>query len=106
MIIADDGSVTQAGTRVLSVVLDDGTPVVTGGAVVPGPAIDIAITDFLAGGGDQYPFRGAPFERIGSSYQRALSNYIQAPTADGGLGGDITAAQYPVGGEGRNTELP
>jgi 5'-nucleotidase len=106
LILDDDLNVTQAGTRVQSVVLDDGTPIVTGGAVVTGPAIDIAIVDFLARGGDQYPFRDAPFGVIGFSYQQALSNYIQAPTGDLGLGGTITGAQYPVGGEGRITELP
>ena len=67
----------------------------------PGPAITIAITDFLARGGDQYPFRGAPFTTVGVSYQQALSNYIV-----NGLGGSITSAQYPEGGEGRITNLP
>ncbi len=96
-----DGNVTVAGTRVLEATLDDGTPIVLGGVVVEGPSIDIAIVDFLARGGDQYPFRGAPFTAIGVSYQQALSNYIQGP-----LGGLISAADYPEGGEGRITELP
>jgi hypothetical protein len=40
------------------------------------------------------------------SYQQALSAYIQAPTTDGGLGGTISAADYPEGGEGRITQQP
>jgi 5'-nucleotidase len=100
-ILDGDYNVTTPGTRVLDVTLDDGTPIVVAGAVVPGADIDIAITDFLANGGDQYPFRGAPFTRIGFTYQQALSNYIQ-----NGIGGLITTADYPEGGEGRITELP
>jgi 5'-nucleotidase len=38
---------------------------------------------------------------VGFTYQQALSNYIQD-----GLGGLISAADYPEGGEGRITELP
>ena len=96
-----DGSVLQSGTRVTDVVLDDGTVIVDDGVVQAGSAISIAIVDFLARGGDEYPFRGAPFTAIGVSYQQALSNYIQGP-----LAGNITAADYPEGGEGRITQLP
>lgn len=98
MIIADDGTVLQPGTRVLDVALDDGTDIVIAGVVQPGPDITIAITDFLARGGDQYPFRGADFTTVGVSYQQALSNYIV-----NGIGGSISAADYPEGGEGRIT---
>jgi 5'-nucleotidase len=101
LILDGDGNVVVPGTRVLDVVLDDGTPIVIGGAVQAGPDITIAISDFLAKGGDQYPFRGAPFTIIGVTYQQALSNFIVD-----GLGGLISAADYPEGGEGRITELP
>jgi len=96
-----DGNVTVAGTRVQEVVLDDGTIIATGGAVVPGPDLTVSTIDFLARGGDQYPFRGAPFTSIGVTYQQALADYIQIA-----LSGLITSAQYPEGGEGRNIELP
>jgi 5'-nucleotidase/UDP-sugar diphosphatase len=101
MVIDIDGNVVTAGTRVLDVVLDDGTPIVTGGVVQAGAPITIAIVDFSAKGGDQYPFRGAPLTTIGVTYWQALNNYLGT-----GLGGSITAAQYPEGGEGRITELP
>ncbi len=101
MIIDIDGNVTQPGTRVTEITLDDGTSIVSGGAVVPGPDLTVATIDFSARGGDQYPFRGAPFTTVGFSYQQALSNYIQ-----NGLGGVVSAAMYPAGGEGRIAELP
>lgn len=96
MIIDIDGNVVQPGTRVLEVALDDGTPIVVGGVVQPGANLTIAINNFSAGGGDQYPFRGAPFTTLGVTDQQALSNYIQTS-----LGGLISAADYPEGGEGR-----
>jgi 5'-nucleotidase len=106
MLIATDGTVLTPGTRVTEVALDDGTVIVTGGAVVAGPDLTVATIDFLARGGDQYPYRGAPFTSVGVSYQQALSTYIQAPTGDGGLGGLISSSQYPEGGAGRITQLP
>jgi len=95
-----DGNVTTAGTRVREVVLDDGTVIVQNGAVVAGDDIVVATIDFLARGGDQYPFRGLDFTSVGVSYQQALFNHIVDA-----LGGQITAADYPEGGEGRITRL-
>lgn len=95
-----DGNVTTPGTRVRNAALDDGTVLIADGSVVPGPDLTVATIDFLARGGDQYPFRGAPFTTVGFTYQQALANYIR-----NGLGGLITAADYPDGGEGRITRL-
>lgn len=97
----EDGNVVTAGTRVVDITLDDGTAIVTGGAVVPGDALNIATADFLARGGDQYPYRGAPFISLGITDQQGLREYIAT-----GLGGLITAADYPEGGEGRVTRVP
>jgi 5'-nucleotidase len=96
----DDGNVVVPGSRVLHVELDDGTVIVEDGMVVPGDDLTIATIDFLARGGDQYPYRGAPFTALGATYQQALSNYIET-----GLSGLITAEDYPEGGEGRIVEL-
>jgi 5'-nucleotidase len=97
----DDGNVVTAGTRVQEITLDDGTPVVQGGGVAVGaPTVNITTIDFLARGGDQYPFRDASFVPLGVSYQQALSNYIVDV-----LGGTISAAQYPEGGSGRITQV-
>ncbi len=97
----DTGEITTPGTRVQHVVLDDGTVVVDGGAVVAGEDIVVATIDFLARGGDQYPFNGAEFTSVGVSYQQSLFDYIVDD-----LGGLISAADYPEGGEGRIVQLP
>ena len=99
-VVTDDGVVTTPGTRVQSIVLDDGTVIVENGNVVAGPDVAIATNDFSARGGDQYPFRGLPFTTVGVTYQQALSQYIVED-----LSGLITAADYPEGGEGRITRL-
>lgn len=92
-----DGNVTQAGTRVRRVELANGGLLVDNGAVVPGaPAIGVATIDFLARGGDQYPFRDAAFTTVGVTYQQALRNYLVND-----LGGLVTAADYPEAGSGR-----
>lgn len=95
-----DGTVATPGMRVTAVALDDGTPIVVGGAVQAGAALNVATIDFLARGGDQYPYRGAAFTTLGVSYQQALANYIEQ-----GLAGNISAAGYAVGGEGRITRI-
>jgi 2',3'-cyclic-nucleotide 2'-phosphodiesterase (5'-nucleotidase family) len=94
------GAITTPGTRVREVVLDDGTVIVAAGQVQAGAALNVATIDFLARGGDQYPFGGLPFTTLGVSYQQALRNYLTGP-----LGGVVTAAQYPAGGEGRITTV-
>ena len=63
----------------------------------------MATIDFLARGGDDYPFQGATFTVLGVSYQQALANYIQFPS---GLGGVVSAADYPEGGDGRIIRMP
>ncbi len=99
-VLDDDANVEVAGERIVSITLDDGTPIVADGEVVPGaPDITIATIDFLARGGDQYPYRGADFEPLGVSYQQALANYLEF------IGGVVTAADYPEGGEGRITTV-
>jgi 5'-nucleotidase len=100
-----DFSVVVEGTRVTQVVLDDGTTIVENGDVVLGDPLTVATIDFLARGGDQYPFRDSttgeelPFTSVGVSYQQALSNYIQ-----NALGGEAAGNDYPEGGEGRIIE--
>jgi 5'-nucleotidase len=101
MLFAEDGSVVEPGARVVSVVLDDGTVIVEGGSVVSGDDLTVVTIDFLARGGDEYPYGDAPFTALGVSYQQALANYIAEA-----LEGEITAADYPEGGEGRITQLP
>ncbi len=91
-----DGEVLTPGERVRNVILHDGTVVVEDGEVVDGPDITIATIDFSAAGGDMYPFRGADFTVVGSTYQGALERFVSVT-----LEGRITAADYPEGGSGR-----
>jgi 2',3'-cyclic-nucleotide 2'-phosphodiesterase (5'-nucleotidase family) len=104
-VVDNAGQVLTAGTRVRSAVLDDGTVIVADGVVQPGPGITIATIDFLANGGDQYPYRGVPFTIFtGVTYQLALENYLRT-----GLSGVVTAAAYPAtppAAPARITRLP
>lgn len=47
-------------------------------------------------GGDQYPFRGAPFTALGQEYQQTARQFLS-----GVLGGRIRAGDYPETGLGR-----
>jgi hypothetical protein len=93
-----DQNVVTPGTRVVRIALENGDVIVDNGAVQPGPPVTVATIDFLATGGDEYPFRGAAYTKLGVTYQQALRNYLA-----GGLGGVVTAALYPEGDEGRIT---
>lgn len=92
-------STLPAGSRILSLVLDDGTVLVRNGEVVAGArSVSFATIDFLANGGDGYPFAalGVGFENATNSitYQEALERFILAPAGEGGLGGFISAQMY------------
>jgi 5'-nucleotidase len=101
-VVDNAGNVLTPGNRVVEIRLDDDTLIVQNGAVVAGaPSVNVATIDFLANGGDQYPFRGAPFIRLGATYLQALQNYMITA-----LNRQITATDYPESGEGRITTLP
>jgi 5'-nucleotidase len=94
-------SVTTPGTRIVSLVLNDGTVIVDEGEVQPGaPNVTIATINFLAAGGDNYPFHGTTQIDTPMLYQDALRIYVQDA-----LDGEITTARYPEGGDGRNVRL-
>jgi 2',3'-cyclic-nucleotide 2'-phosphodiesterase (5'-nucleotidase family) len=99
-VVDNDGNVLTPGNRVRSVVLDDGTVIVADGVVQDGPPVAIATNDFSARGGDQYPFRDLPFTTVGFTYQQALAAYLVDD-----LGGVVSVADYPEGGEGRIVRL-
>lgn len=93
-VLGGDLMVVTPGERVRNVALSDGTVIVENGVVVPGAQdIDVAIVDFLARGGDFYPFRGLPFTNLGVSYQQSLASMIEDT-----LSGQITMDAYPEGG--------
>jgi len=89
----DCSLIGDPGSRIANLVLDDGTVIVSDGAVVDGPPVTMATVNFLAGGGDCYPLGDIEFTPVGVVYQRALAEFIAGP-----LGGTISAATYPEGG--------
>ena len=96
----DCSLIGDPGSRIYDVTLDDGTAIVRGGAVVPGDPVVLATIDFLANGGDCYPLGDIEFTSVGVTYQQALADYIAKD-----LGGTITAAAYPEGGDNRIVAL-
>ena len=101
--IDNDGNIVTPGERITRVILDDETKLIDAGIIVVDPTYTLAIAtiDYLARGGDQYPFGDSPFTKLYITYQDALGNYIRQ-----GLSGVITAVDYPEGGKGRIARLP
>lgn len=89
-------------SRIVSAKLDNGTMIVDDYQVVDGaPSVYIVTNNFTAAGGDAYDeFASKSFTLLGSSYQKALFDYLIE-----GLNGVVTAELYPEGGEGRIREL-
>ena len=102
-VLNPDGTVQVPGSRVQRVVLETGAVIVGGGKVIPGADLTVATLDFLARGGDEYPYRGSPFTVLGVTNQQALTDYVRFLAGQGKV---ITAADYPEGGEGRIKRLP
>ena len=90
------------GSRVVDLILDDGTVIVEDGTATGAlETISVATNDFTFRGGDGYDFAGVDFTVLPVTYQQAFVRYLQED-----LGGRVTAADYPVLGEGRITPVP
>ncbi len=85
------GNTINAGSRIVSLVLSDGTVVVENGASVDGVTVDMASVDFSMNGGDFYPFDQAGQPVLVSEYL-ALDAFEQFLTVD--LNGQVAAADY------------
>ncbi len=82
------GAITNAGSRVRTITLDDGTPIVTNGTPVAGaPVVDVVTNSFTAAGGDNFPTFEAAKAKVnfGISYEQALYDYLLTFPAVGGL---------------------
>ncbi len=102
----DDGTISTEGKRVINVKLKDGSVIIENGKIKLGaPKITIAIVDFLARGGDQYPLANKKITVLGTSYQQAVYNFI-TDSDNGGLDSVISAAGYPVEGKGSVNAIP
>jgi len=111
-VLGAGGSVLVEGTRVQDIALVDeaGVPtqlLVQDGEVVEGaPAsIKVVTLDFLAGGGDGYPFADfSPVTDLGMGEQEALSDYLRTNhPEDGDL--PFRAADVDAGQDGRIQNL-
>ena len=92
----DCALVGNEGSRIREVTLNDGTPLVKNGRVIPGDPIRLATIGFLARGGDCYPFGDLEFVSLGITDQKALAEFLTNE-----LNGQVTARDYPEGGSGR-----
>lgn len=92
----DCALVGNEGSRIREVTLNDGTPLVRNGRVIPGDPIRLATIGFLARGGDCYPLGDLEFVSLGITDQKALAEFLTNE-----LNGQITARDYPEGGSGR-----
>jgi len=89
-----------AGSRVRTLTLEAGTPIVANGAVVAGaPTVRIVTNNFTAGGGDDYPtFANNPNQlNLPLTYDLAWREYLDGTTIDN------ADPRYAPGGQGRIT---
>ncbi len=84
-------------SRVVEVMLDDGTPLVSNGRPIEGPPIKVVIPASLVG---QVEDAAARAVGLGLFDREALRIYIAE-----GLGGIVTAIRYPPRGDGRSLRL-
>lgn len=92
------------GSRVVSLLLADGTAIVNDGAVVAGaPSVRVVTNNFTADGGDNYPTfaNNADKLQLPSSYELALREYLEELETIA-----ASDARYAPGGEGRIVVLP
>ncbi len=110
----------SAGDRVRRIILtldpttaaDDLLLVDYGAVIDPVTTFSVATIDFLANGGDGYPFlaNGFNFSNlvVTRNYQEALVDLIEIDAANGGLDGFVSSSQYPVvnpfSGNGRSSD--
>jgi 5'-nucleotidase len=85
---ATAGTVTTEGTRVRSIILDDGTAIVQNGVpVATAPVVDVVTNSFTASGGDNFAaFDIAPLKvNFGISYEQTLFDYLNTFPSVSGL---------------------
>jgi 2',3'-cyclic-nucleotide 2'-phosphodiesterase (5'-nucleotidase family) len=105
-VVLADGTISVAGDRIREVVLDDGTPIISGGTPVVGaPDVRIVTNSFTAAGGDNYPTLAAIPDKVQfpATYEQALVEYLLGfPMGPSGLP-TIAAddSRYATSGAGR-----
>ncbi|MEM9420183.1 MAG: 5'-nucleotidase C-terminal domain-containing protein [Planctomycetota bacterium] len=102
-----DGNIVTAGSRIIDVIIDDGTEIVKDGVVTFAGTLDVATAAFLATGGDQYfdedyLSQAYAFTTVGITDQQALAGYIE-----GFNGADLAGdTRYDNIADGRIVAIP
>ena len=95
-----------AGHRIISAELKN--PDGSFSPIDPNTVYQLTTNDFMRRGGDGYSVFATnainPYDTW-AVMLNSVVEYIQAPEADGGLSGTVTAQAYPPGGEGRITKV-
>ena len=113
LLVDDDGNVLQPGSRIVELILDDGTSLVEGGQIVAansGLLLDLVLPDFSAKGGDQfldpdYLSQTYAFTTVGITDQQALQAYIE--DFNGADLATVLGGEYAdINGSGRITAIP
>lgn len=110
-VLGAGGAVLTEGTRVKNVALIDADgkptqPIIVNGAVAEGApeSIKVVTLNFLAGGGDGFPFAAfSPATDLGIGEQQALADFLTASFPKDGPG--FAAADLPVGLDSRIQNL-
>ena len=92
------------GDRITTIRLEDGTTVFQDGIYSFDGVFDLVTVDFLARGGDGYPFDMlgfGNFTNIGVTYQASLADFIE-----NGLNGVISAAEYADSVTAQRIQVP
>jgi 5'-nucleotidase len=82
------GTITEPGSRVRSIILDDGTPIVQNGTpVASAPVVDVVTNSFTASGGDNYAAFESALSKVnfGISYEQTLFDYLNTFPSVSGL---------------------
>lgn len=105
MVLDGEGNLVTNGERILSVTLDDGTPIVVDGVVVSSETFDVALAAFVAAGGDQlfedYLSQAYAFTNLRVTDQQSVLNLIESFN-----GADLAGTYGNPNGEGRITAVP
>ncbi len=109
MVLDNDGNIVTAGDRIVSIKIN-GVTIVDNGAVIPGGTFDVAVVDFLAGGGDQifedYLSQAYGFTRVGVTDQNALQDYIEGLAGGNPTFDLISDSRYDNTPDGRIVVIP
>ncbi len=88
-------SARKPGNRIKEIRLNNKQPVVQDYTVVANaPRVSCATINFLVRGGDEWCMGKGRTVNLGTTHRQALTDYIKAPSKEGGLNGMISEERY------------